>query len=203
VTFDFVEGFHSAGRWKNVLQLARGNDGLPCSITVVVVPRVIFRISRLVLLPELLVLVHALGGKLLGPGNGRQRAAGLLKHLELISCELAGLVDAVHADPVSRRRDVQAPVPGRADGQRLCVERVVPAAADDLDPALDVARQVYAPRAPGPFALLGQVLQRHFVPAEAAVGREFDALGPPSTAAVGPAFAVDGAIVDDHLVLPW
>lgn len=99
-------------------------------------------------------------------------------------------------------RDVQTPVPGGAHGQGLRVERVIPAATDNLNPALDVAGQVERPGAPGPLVLGRHVLVGHGVPAEAAVGGQLDALGPAAAAAVGPALALDGAVVDDDLLGP-
>lgn len=65
--------------------------------------------------------------------------------------------------------DMQTPVPCGTDSQGLCVQRVIPATADNLDPALHVAGQVDLPGTPGPLALFGHVLQRHRVPAEPAV----------------------------------
>ena len=153
-------------------------------------------------LPKQLILLPTLRHELLRPGQRRQRTARLLKSPQFRRRCRARLIHAVDLDPVRRARDMQPPVPGRAHSQWLRVERVVPATAHDLDPALDVARELELPRAPRPLPLRGQVLQRYSVPAEAAIGGQFDALGPAPAARVGPAFAADLARVDDDLVVP-
>lgn len=78
----------------------------------------------------------------------------IVKHLKPPRRELMALIDAVNFDTMARASDVEAPVPGRAHLERLRVEAVVPAAADELEPAFGVDWEVDFPGAPGPFVLL-------------------------------------------------
>lgn len=113
----------------------------------------LIHISWIVLQPELLVLLISLPLELLRPGDGRVRAASLLEHLHLLSRARARSINAVHVDPMRRAGDMQAPVPRSTHAKRLRVERIVPAAAHDFDPALDVARERNLPSTPGPLML--------------------------------------------------
>ena len=155
------------------------------------------------LFPERFILLSTLRRELFRPSQRRERAVRvLLKHLQLLLRPAARLVDTVHLDAVRRAGHMQAPVPGGAHAQRLCVQRIVPAAANDLDPTFDIAWQIDLPRAPRPLVLCGHELQRDSVPREPSVGRQFDSLRPAAASGVGPAFAVDGSVVDDDLVVP-
>ena len=132
--------------------------------------------------PEPLILVPTLRDELLRPRNRRQRTPRLLEQFQLARRERPLLIDTVDFDPMRRARNMQAPIPRGPDAQRLSIERVVPRTADDLDPAFDVAGEVHLPGTPAPAALRGEVLEWDGIPAEAAVGGEFDAFGPASPA---------------------
>lgn len=136
----------------------------------------IIDISRIMDLPKLLILIIALRGEVLGPGDRSKRAIALLKHLQLGCSHRLRLVDAVHLDAMGTGRDMKAPVPGRSDSQRLSIQRVVPSATDNFDPALDVAREVHLPDTPGELVLLGHVLGRYGIPTEAAIGAQLHLL---------------------------
>lgn len=162
----------------------------------------LIHISRIILLPKVIIVIPSLRRERNGHGNRTERNAGPFKLLESPPRKRLGLVHAVDGDAMARAGDVQPPVPGGPDVGRLRVQGVVPAAAHDLDPALDVAREVNLPGPPRPLALGREVLQGHGVPVEAAVGRDLDALRPAPAARVRPALALDLAVVDDDLLGP-
>lgn len=101
-----------------------------------------------------------------------------------------------------RARDVQPPVPRTTDLQRLRVQRVIPTAADEFDPALHVAREVEVPSPPRPFVFPRHVGWWDGVPAEPAVSGKLDSLGPSAAARVRPPLDVDLAHVHDDLLCP-
>ena len=96
-------------------------------------------------------------------------------------------------------RNMQIPVPGAAHKRRLRIERIIPAADNELQPAFGVDRNVNGPGAPGMEVFFREQLIRGFVPYAAAVGADFDALGPVAARSAGesPAAHGDGAGVDD------
>lgn len=159
-------------------------------------------ISWIMLLPELLVFVPALSRKLLWPSYRRKRTASALEHFQLGRSPSMTFVDAVHFDPVSRACHMETPVPRRPNSEWLSVHRIVPTATHNFHPTFNIAGHIHFPRSPSPFVFLGEAFERHCIPAESSIRREFHSFWPASTAGVCPPFAMDLSVVDDDLVLP-
>lgn len=145
----------------------------------------------------------------------------LLKLAQSFSRQGIRLVNTVNLDTMAAVSNVETPVPGVADLNRLCIQTVIPAAGEDFDPAFGNDRELHMPCAPGVLVFLGHVLHRYRIPGMAAIGGTFDSFygekvskllllvgmrllaWPSSTATVCPAFDFDGAVVDDDLFRPW
>ena len=163
---------------------------------------IIISITRVMLAPVLLIIFPGLRWERNRHRDRPEWNACLLKLIEARLGERPGLVDTVHRNAMAGARDMQAPVPSSSDIWGLRVERIVPAAAHDFDPAFDVAGEVELVGAPGPLSLLGHVLRWDGIPIETAICGELDALWPAASARVGPALAADLAVVNDDLLGP-
>ena len=102
--------------------------------------QLISRIAWIMLSPEVLVIIPLLRGESKRDSDRPKRNTLFLKLVQTSLREGSALVDAVYRDTVTRTGDVKAPVPRSAHVRRLRVERIVPAANDDLDPPFDIAR---------------------------------------------------------------
>ncbi len=103
---------------------------------------------------------------------------------------------------MTRTRNMQSPIPRTPHLQRLRIQRIIPRAAHNLNPPLDITRKIDFPNPPRVFVLRAHAFGRDGIPGEAAVGGDFDAFGPAPAARVGPAFDADVAAVDDDLFRP-
>lgn len=162
----------------------------------------IINIARLMLLPVFFVLLHSLTGNDLIASERRHRNPKMVHLLQSIPSNRVAPVNTVDTDSMRRMRNMQAPVPSSTDIQRLRIDRIVPAPADNLDPTFDITGEVELPCPPDPAALLGKLLWGYIVPAETAICRELDAFWPSTAARVGPALAFNLAAVDDGLFVP-
>jgi hypothetical protein len=86
----------------------------------------ILSISRIMLAPEVPILIKALDRPLCRHSQRRKRDTSSLEILQPRLRPRIALVDAEHADTVRGARDVETPVPGGADVEWLRVEAVVP-----------------------------------------------------------------------------
>lgn len=88
----------------------------------------------------------------------------LIKQLQSLPRRLSTRIHAVNLDVVTTARHMETPVPAVSDFHRLRVETVVPAANNELDPALVVTRHLARESTPGEFMLRGEVLDRYGIP---------------------------------------
>jgi hypothetical protein len=72
----------------------------------------------------------------------------------------------------------------------------------NLNPPLNIARQINFPRTPRELAFRRQIIHINSIPAEPTISTQLDSFRPASSTTVRPAFAVDFAIVNDDLFGP-
>lgn len=156
-------------------------------------------IPRIMLRPKLFILLLRLIRKLRRPSKRHKRLPLLLKQFQPLPRILLTLIHTIDLHPMTTTCHMQTPIPCTPYIRRLGIERVVPAADGEFEPAFGVDGEIHVPCSPGEFALGGEVGDGDFVPDETAVGTHFYALGPATAAGVGPAGDSDGAVVDDDL----
>lgn len=131
-------------------------------------------VARVYCFPVLFILIHRNRWKFRRSRDRAQTLAMLLKLTQPLGCQSIRLVDTVYLDAMTAVSDMKTPVPGVTDLYRLCVQTVIPAAGEDLDPAFGDDRELHVPCAPGVLVFLGHVLYGYRVPGMAAVGRTLD-----------------------------
>lgn len=107
------------------------------------------------LLPILLILIPRLSRKAQRNRQRRERNTSLVHLVHSRLGVLMLLINTEDVDSVARTGDMKTPVPCSSHIRGLCVEGVIPAANDNLNPPLNITREIERPSPPRPAAFLG------------------------------------------------